>query len=594
MADRPNVLGITIDDDSTKDIDDAVWIEEVGSEFRVLVSIADAASKVPQKSALDDRARTAIVTQYLRDSNRPMLPRRLAENAISLLPNQPRNTVTVAFSVSAHMIPKLESIYLSRLTSQGRVAYSEIGRIVGDATHAFHGMLKVASKLSFGMLAQRRSNGAMALYDLNNNWATSEDGKVRRFINKDACVGHIIIQEMMIAANTLVAQFAVENKIPILFRNHQARPSSMPREQLLLELFNEYADPKDLERLQRSVHMTMERATYGEAASGHYGLNIPYYTHFTSPIRRYADLATHRQIRGFLRNDPLPYSVEELAALAKHINEGLKENEVRVSQWMKEMAETKAASLSARRIETLNAKDFERVVKVWARSANQIPEEIKSAYLQRLKDNRVPLICTMTSLTEASADRGWADIHAATIKVLVGQPQEAASVLTLANQAHQWGQPEYETSRSGPDHAPIFLARVTMEDSNGPRTTDFVSGPSIKEARYRASVLWLADLVKQPRPSFPEEVGTPLPTARVAPPQVTQGANPVSVLQEYSQARGGGAGPQYTFKLDGPPHAPRITCVCAYLSITCQGVATKKADAKRVAAEAVVQALSKQ
>lgn len=609
MPERQEVNGITIDAASTRDIDDAIWVSQVPDGFRVFVSIADASELVPPGSELDDRAKNAATTRYFATGNSPMLPRSMAENSISLLPEEPRNTLTVEAHVRGDMRAELAGVYLSKLTSKARVDYERIPKIWG-ATRAetagpinedsLDGQVRLAATLGWALLEQRRQAGALALYDLNTGWVSTEEGYLRQIDRREDTLGQIIVQEMMILANRLVAEWAVKNDIPVLFRNHQARAASPDRTSLITIIEQGLQGPvQNLDLIRQQTHLLLEKAVYGSSLLGHFGLNLPAYLHFTSPIRRYADLVTHRQIKAFLMGQPFPHSKDDIEIIGLHINEVLLAEKEATSAHLKAKAENRAqATLDTRRIEGLNAKDFERVVKVWTRSENAVPGEIETAFLHRLRDNRIPLVCFPSVLFESKKELGWAKIQEACLVHLKGRPEDAVSVFTIASQVFTWGQPTYDTKREGADHVPTF--RVTVSFPAGAIRSltgaglklNTVEASSIKEAKQKAIFGLLSVLAGFPEPVWGEVHTVEIVSKPGKGAAVDWNKDPIVALQEFSQATGE-PGPTYNFEQSGPSHLPMIACTCTFAKFTKTASAGKKQDAKRLAAFAVVSAMGK-
>lgn len=224
---RVSVKGVTIDDRMTRDIDDAIWVEESAEGFTVYVSIADVAGAVTVESPLNQSAYERLGTQYFRTGNSSMLPRELSEHKLSLWPNREKKTITVKVELASDLTVKAVDVFRSTLNSFARLTYEEIPALLENESHP---MLRAAKKLADGLLAKRRANGAMVLYDLNNGWVTGEEGYVRKLVKREDTVGYIIVQELMILANAAVADWAIANGLPILFRTHQRRSRQRTRQ----------------------------------------------------------------------------------------------------------------------------------------------------------------------------------------------------------------------------------------------------------------------------------------------------------------------------------------------------------------------------
>lgn len=579
-----DVAGITIDDHTTRDIDDALSIERLEDGWRVLVSIADVGRGVELGSDVDNRAKEMVATRYFANGNSPMLPRLLAERDLSLWPNVKRHVIVIDFTLGQDFETKAMSVYEGSLRSKAKLTYDDVPDILADTQHPGHEFMSNAKVLAMGMLAKRRQKGAMVMYDLNNGWVTTEEGFLKKLENKDNVIGYIIVQEMMIRANAEIAEYGRQRGLPLLYRNHKAKDAG-PELEALAKIIQEGVDHpiEGLDELRKSTHQLLEKATYGSENAGHFGLGLQAYLHFTSPIRRYADLVNHRQIKALCSGKPHPYTVEQIEEIAQFINMRTLQDQQSQSEYMKKKAEQSATrAIDARRLDSLNAKEFERAVKVEARSGEEPSEAFAEGYITRVTRNAAPLLCMTVVLGEAPDGPGWKRLKEWTIAGLWKRPEDAVTVLTQGVQVVGWASAEYETATLGPDHQRVFYVTAKISDH-----VATAGGKTSKEAKQRASVKLLALMSGVEPPTFDEPKVVDEPKAPVLPP-VQAGPNAVGALLEFCQKRGLTV-PTFTFKQTGPSHMPVIACTCAFNGIERTAVASSKKDAKQRAAQAVAE-----
>ncbi len=233
-APRVPVQGLTIDGPTSRDLDDAIWVEEDTAGWQVTVSIAAVASVVRPGSGLDKLARAKVATRYLASGNLPMLPVSLSEGRMSLLPGKRRRVLAIRARVTKTLALSDVQVFRAWLTSAAQLHYANVPEILTDPDHRLHRVIVAANRLSKALLAGRRQQGALALYDLNAGLLTTEEGTVinvpRTWIN-----GQSLIAELMILTNRILADYAIAADLPLLFRNHTARAHAPPREELLAE-----------------------------------------------------------------------------------------------------------------------------------------------------------------------------------------------------------------------------------------------------------------------------------------------------------------------------------------------------------------------
>lgn len=528
-------------------------------------------------------------TKYFENGNAPMLPRAVAEGVASLVPRQPRQGITVDMALSRGFSVEATEVYPSIVESAAKLAYEEVPDLLGALNHPHHELIVHAARLAEGLLERRRSHGALVLYDLVSGWVTTEEGHIKPLKRRQDTLGHVIVQELMILANSEIAQFAITYNIPILFRNHVARAATPDRAELMRQIKEAVETPlADLEGLQTRTHMLLDRAAYAPTVSGHFGLNSPAYTHFTSPIRRYADLVNHRQIGAHLKKVDFPYKQADLDGISAHINTVLQADRQTQLEMFKQGADARAhRNIDRGRLTQLAPKDFERVVKVACRSGSDPTATFTEGFRQRLSAGRVPLVCQTTVFAEAPRTPPWDAIRGAIVSSCKQSPADAYSLLTQATQVAGWMTPIFTVQETGPDHARTFTA-VAAIDLPAAR---YASPPFVantrKEAQQRACVGLMAVIAGSPTPEFkPTPAATPSsrPKREI---QIDPAKNPIAALQEYTQGVGA-APPQYEFTSTGQRHTQQFTCTATYNNLCTTGVGPSKQAAKAEAAKQLV------
>ncbi len=362
---------VTIDGETAKDFDDAISIEEENSTVRFYVHIADVSYYVKQGSALDEEAYRRSTSVYLIDTVVPMLPPILSENLCSLVAGKNRLAFTVEMTGDYTGRIFSARFYKSIIQVDRRLTYEIAQKEIenGDTENPLVKLMKLAK----GLKERRLANGRVELELKEVYIKTNETGDVERIEEKSRLDSHILIEELMLSANTKVAEFLRKRKAPALFRIHE------PMEEEKLEKLNTFLslygisyqlksiDYEEIEdalqeikghEVERIFHYFLLRsfmqAYYGGEVIGHWGLGFKYYCHFTSPIRRYPDLVVHRVLDSLIQGDPFPYSEEEITKMGFHTSE----EERKAADAERDLQKIK----SCRYIEKLGLKDFVGVV----------------------------------------------------------------------------------------------------------------------------------------------------------------------------------------------------------------------------------------
>ncbi len=344
---------VTIDGEDARDFDDAVYCQPKKSGgWRLWVAIADVSYYVQHGSALDDEAISRGNSVYFPSQVIPMLPEKLSNGLCSLNPNVDRLCMVCEMTVSAAGKLSGSKFYPAVMCSQARFTYTKVAAILdGDEElcqeyKPLVADLKNLEQMYHALTDARMKRGAIAFETQESIFIFNENKKissVEPLIRNDA---HKIIEECMILANVATAKFIEKHEKPGLFRVHD-KPSEDKYRNFVTYLnelgislpFKAEPEPKDYgdilakvagrpdqELIQTMLLRSMRQAVYQSDNEGHFGLALPSYSHFTSPIRRYPDLVVHRVIKAILEKEAqseankgfYDYSLEEVIELGEH------------------------------------------------------------------------------------------------------------------------------------------------------------------------------------------------------------------------------------------------------------------------------------
>jgi len=340
---------VTIDPDDARDFDDAIQVEKNKSGWRLGVHIADVAAYVEPGSALDREARRRGNSVYLPDRVIPMLPERLSNGVCSLNPGVDRLTRSVFIHFDKHGVAKSARFERSVIRSAHRLTYKQAYAILkSPARDQLGERLNLAWELAALLRRKRFEHGALDLDFPEVKVWVDKQGKPIRLERVENDESHQLIEEFMLAANEAVARELKKRTIPTIYRVHEnPDPEKLAEYREFVLSFNykvgDLTHRAELQRLLAAIRgkpeeqalkvallKSLKRARYSPQPLGHYGLAKANYLHFTSPIRRYADLVVHRA----LDRDPAgaggrsarsvraPYraDVGEIASIAEHIS----------------------------------------------------------------------------------------------------------------------------------------------------------------------------------------------------------------------------------------------------------------------------------
>lgn len=336
-VDRRRDLVVTIDPDDAKDFDDAICLQPAPhGEWRLWVHIADVSHYVRPGTVLDVEARKRGNSTYLVDRVIPMLPEALSNELCSLKPNVDRLTKCVEFLISADGEVRNSKFYSSIIHSKRRFSYREALGILEkrNAADAIEEMLQRANDLAQRIRRRRFAAGSLDLDFPESKIRLDDRGRVLRIERTHSDISHQLIEEFMLLANEAVATRLMAVRRPGIYRVHEEPDEKRLREyredvlgyeipcgnlrqrgevQKLLARLNTVAIGP---ALKIGFLRSLMRARYAVEPLGHYGLAKAKYAHFTSPIRRYADLVVHRAL---FDQKPAPEPV--LREIADHISQ---------------------------------------------------------------------------------------------------------------------------------------------------------------------------------------------------------------------------------------------------------------------------------
>ncbi|HEV2692338.1 MAG TPA: ribonuclease R [Verrucomicrobiae bacterium] len=327
---------VTIDPDDAKDFDDAICLERVLPEqWRLWVHIADVSHYVKPGTELDAEARKRGNSTYLVDRVIPMLPEALSNELCSLKPNVDRLTKCVEFLVSNDGRVLSTKFHAAVIHSQRRFTYAQVLAILRrePANDVIEQMLHQAHQLAQKIRRHRFKNGSLDLDFPETKIRLDEQGKILRIEKNENDESHQLIEEYMLLANEAVATRLMSLQTPAIYRVHEEpdpRRLNDYRQEVLAHHVQcgNLAQASEVQKLLQKLGTlpigaalkigflkSLKRACYSVEPLGHYGLAKRKYTHFTSPIRRYADLVVHRALF-----DKKPAPASALKEIADHIS----------------------------------------------------------------------------------------------------------------------------------------------------------------------------------------------------------------------------------------------------------------------------------
>jgi ribonuclease R len=318
---------VTIDGETAKDFDDAVFCEPEGRGFRLVVAIADVAHYVRDGDALDADARERGTSVYFPRRVIPMLPEALSNELCSLRPDVDRLCMACDMRIDTRGTIRSYAFYPAVMHSRARLTYTQVYAWLRDPASAKGGVgqkvlphLAQLHTLYKVLFAARERRGAIDFDTAELALQFDPHGKIADIVPAPRNDAHRLIEECMLAANVCAANFLTEHEQPALYRVHEGPPpeklaalreflassaltltgGDTPTAMDYAALIDRVRDRPDFELLQTVLLRSLSRAEYSPDNVGHFGLAYEAYGHFTSPIRRYPDLLVHRAIKAVL------------------------------------------------------------------------------------------------------------------------------------------------------------------------------------------------------------------------------------------------------------------------------------------------------
>lgn len=323
-----NILTFTIDPADAKDFDDAISFQiNEDATYNIGVHIADVSYYVTHGSTVDEEARNRATSIYLVDRVVPMLPEKLSNKVCSLRPKEDKLCFSAVFKINKEA--EISDSWFGRtiINSDYRFDYAEVQKILDTQEGSIAEELKKVNDIAKKLREKRFHKGSFNFEHAEVKFNLDEKGKPLSVYFKEATESNHLIEEFMLLANKKVAELIGKAKRTMVYRVHDEPnpeklqsfagfirrfghqlPTGNPKKlsQSLNALINDVQGKPEQNIVESLAVRSMAKAEYSIDNIGHYGLAFDYYTHFTSPIRRYPDLMVHRLLAAFLKNEKTP------------------------------------------------------------------------------------------------------------------------------------------------------------------------------------------------------------------------------------------------------------------------------------------------
>ncbi len=336
---------VTIDGETARDFDDAVYAERVGKNFKLWVAIADVSHYVHPGDPLDQEAYDRGNSVYFPRRVIPMLPEELSNELCSLKADVDRLVMVCEMEVTAGGVVKAYEFHPGVIHSHARLTYTRVAAVLAGqpadppVAKELVPQLEILYAVFKALFSQRQKRGAIDFETVETQMIFDDHGKIERIVRVERNDAHRLIEECMLAANVSASDYLEKSDQPTLYRVHEGpTPEKLeslrsmlkdfaltlgggdkPHAKDYAELLKRIKDRPYAGMLQTVMLRSLHQAVYTPENVGHFGLAYDAYAHFTSPIRRYPDLLVHRGIKAVVKGQR--YQAGDLNAIGNHCSE---------------------------------------------------------------------------------------------------------------------------------------------------------------------------------------------------------------------------------------------------------------------------------
>lgn len=515
LAGRPAAQGITIDGETSLDLDDAFWVVPQGNGAIAYLYVADPTVAIPKNSVLDRMVRKRVTSRYFPWGVEPMLPTVLSHGSLSLLPGPPKPALELAIALDENAAVHSVGWRFVQFTNLRKLSYGGADKILEQPEDPLFTQLSYAQIWAKKLSARRRKQGAIGAMVVGGVYY-DEEGRA----STQPLRSQMLIAELAILANITLANLLRESGYPALFRNHGARQWEGTTAELIQTLTT--GNPGEAIALRNRLSHNLDKAQYGSAAEGHFALAELAYCHGTSPLRRLADFVNHRVLQAIAQKQPPPYTNQELTVLADHINTTLEGDKEEVDDVHRQQRH----ALYRRQLEqekTVRSLDDDEFIKLLNFSLK--PENFKAYFvtireeiLQRVQQLGVAEWAAL--LTTPGMVEQEPAIAQKIYDCLRKSPELAISTLDVLKSQKGWsvdfeidGQPNHWVARA--------IVTITENNTEMALTAPQGVGRIKKQARAKGAIAWWNAHIQQtliPLTQAPNLDPTP-PTPKSTSPQ---------------------------------------------------------------------------